>query len=351
MRYITGFTPYIVNNLYAGNVRKLINREGFDTIPIKKIFTNPIIFLKCKIINFNWFENIENRKQYALRSLLLTFLNLSHIKIIYTLHNRQPHNCKDNTLSIKMMKKLCRVSDAIVGLCPDTEAIVRELLPESVEKLHIIPHPNYIDNYDAHSNDLRQKYGFCQDDLVFMFFGFVSPYKNVELLIDTFNKLNMKKTRLFIVGRASTEEYKEMLIKRINGNQRITCDFRYISDDDVVSYYNTANIIVLPYHKTSSLNSGAVYLSFSLGKTVICPDIGTINALKDKSFVYDYSYENEQEHQSKLEEVIKKIYCDYNSNQNKVDDAGKKAFEYVKREHSDSLIAGLYGDLYRKILK
>lgn len=351
-RINTCYSPYIVNNLYATNIRNLINKNGYNTLPIKEVFKSPRKFFSCKIFNFNWFEKANDARQYYFKAILLSFLHMSGKKIIYTLHNKEPHNSRDTYWSRKLMVKLCKTSDKIVGLCPDTKEVVAGLYPNAVSKLVIIPHPNYIANYENESKaNLRDYFGFAKEDMVFLFMGFVSPYKNLELLIDIFNEMDNPRIKMLIAGKPCSREYEGQLENRINGNVNIKTDFRYIPDDEMVRYYNTSDIVVLPYHKTSSLNSGAAYLTFSLGKTVVCPDIGTINALKDKSFVYTYHYEDEAEHATELRKTIEKVCKDFMSDPESVHKKGLRAYQYVKQEHSDEIIGEAYDQLYGQVIK
>lgn len=349
---ITCYSPNIVNNLYAINVRRLLNEKGYKTLSLKDVLKNPELYYKCQIFNFNWFENVSNWKQYYAKSFLLWMLHSTGKCIIYTLHNKKPHDHGANQWSLKMMKKLCRISDRIVGLCPDTRDVVDSILPGASEKLEIIPHPNYISNYEnVQSSTLRDKYNFLEDDLVFLFIGFVSPYKNLELLINTFKKIKNPRIKLLIAGKPCDSKYQRELENKIGNSKNIRADFRYIPDDEMLSFYNTSNIIVLPYHKTSSLNSGAVYLTFSLGRTVICPDIGTINALGDKSFVYEYHYDDEEEHSKILREKILEVCADFEKNPNIIIEKGKAAYRYMAQENSDIMIADKYDQLYRSLIE
>jgi len=334
------------------NIRRLIQQQGYMTLPIRECLANPRTFLKCKVFNFNWYDSAATRFEYLRKKMLLGFLHMTGKKIIYTLHNKQPHNQTNSSYSVRLMKYMCRKADAIVGLCPDTQSVVRGIEPEALKKLRIIPHPSYIDNYDlSKMESLRERYKIADTDMVFLFIGSISPYKNVELLIDTFKKIKQDHIYLIIAGNPSNDEYRDELLKRISGAPNLLYDFRYIPDEEIEKFYNTADIVILPYHKTSSLNSGAVYLSFSLKKTVICPDIGTINALEDHSFVYDYHYDDEQEHAVQLETAIFRACADYENNPIIIREKGEHAYEYVATKHSDELISKLYGELYRDLIR
>lgn len=346
----TCFSPHIVNNPYALNVQRLINESGFEIVSIKKVFTNPYLFFECKIFNFNWYENINSKKEYYLHSCAIDILRVAGKKIVYTIHNKKPHD-SSNVWAIKLMRKMCQVADSIVGLCPDTLEVIKSISPGCENKLVVIPHPNYIYNYSADEcEDLRSTFGFSEDDLVLLFLGFISPYKNLELIIELIKSNELSNTKLLIAGKPCSDKYREDLTKLIGNTDKIKCDFRYIPDEEIVSYYRTCNVVILPYQKNSSLNSGAVYLSFSLKKTVICPDIGTINALSDKSFVYWYHYESDEEHTEQLRNKIIEVCDDYAENPQIVEQKGLRAFDYMNTIHNDEIIKGKYAKLYRSLL-
>ena len=221
-----------------------------------------------------------------------------------------------------------------------------------LEKFQLVYHPNYIYNY---KNEIKENYrvrlGIQSDDLVFLILGYISPYKNIEILIDIFSKVKDNNIKLLIAGKPCTDEYKKELFEKINDNKNIITDFRYIPDEEIASYYNTSDIVILPYNQESSLNSGAIYLSFSLNKTVICPEIGTIKALIDDSFVYSYNYKNENEHKNMLDLIISKVHNDFKENPNIIREKGLQAYDYVSKYHSDNEISEKYRAIYRSLIK
>lgn len=250
-----------------------------------------------------------------------------------------------------MMKQLCRVSDCIVGHCPETLDVIQQLAPGMEKKLCVIPHPNYIRNYeDVKAKNLRAKYGFEEKDLVMLHLSSIGAYKNIELLIDTVKEIANPRLKLLIAGKPASSEYGEALFRRIDGNERIKCDFRFIPDSEIPSFYRTCDLVALPYHKQSSLNSGSCYLAFSLRRTVICPDIGTIKALEDHSFVYEYSYQEEAEHAERFRQCIEQMLKGFEENSNILSQKGEAAFEYVSTYHADEIVQRKYKELYDRLL-
>ncbi len=350
MAILSVYVPNTVDNPYSYNIRRILKEHGIETIPLKNILRSVNAFRECKIINLNWYENVDSYKQYIIKRILLSFLSKSHIKIIYTLHNKKPHNGKYQNQSKKLMKKLCENSDAIIGLCTNTKEIVEEISEGCSKKVSIIPHPNYIKNYNV--GDKKKNYEIPDDATVFLFFGTISAYKNIEMLIDVFNNENIDENAyLLIVGGSGDNQYVEDILKRVGNNPRIITDFRYIPDEEISAVYGAADIVILPYSKESSLNSGALYLSFSLAKTVICPDIGSVIDIDDKSFVYHYNYENQEDHYNKLVDLINQVNIDRKEKKSILQEKGARAYKYVLETHSDEIIGASYDELYHRLIE
>ncbi|MDV4150303.1 glycosyltransferase family 4 protein [Clostridium sp. AL.422] len=356
-RIVSCYSVFNTGNLYSDNIKRLLKEQNIESMPIKKCLTDLKLFKECAIYNLNWYENINSDNDvknffiYHSKVLILKWLKLNKKKIIYTIHNKKPHNLKSDKYSIKMMNKLCEYSDVIVGLCPDTKEVIKGLGEKYLEKFQVVYHPNYISNYENEiKENYREKLGIQNNDLVFLILGYISPYKNIEILIDIFSKVKENNIKLLIAGKPCSDEYKKELVKKIDNNKNIITDFRYIPDEEMSSYYNTSDIVILPYNQESSLNSGAVYLSFSLKRTVICPEIGTITALMDDSFVYSYNYKDEKEHKNNLELIISKVQNDFKENQSIIREKGVQAYNYVDKYHSDSEISEKYGAIYSSLI-
>lgn len=348
---ITCYIPNVSNNQSVNKRKRLIREDGFEVLSMRQCLSNPLVFARCKIFHLNWVENIKSRGDYYKTAAFILLLKILNKKIIYTIHNKKPHSSNGSIWPEKMMCFACKKADAIVGLCSETKDIVMELDPESISKLHIIPHENYISEYKNNDqSNLRKKYGIPADDTVFLFLGSIAPYKNLEIIIDVFKSVANKNVWLLIGGKSVSKEYGDLIKKRIGDEKRIISDTRYIPESEIVSFYNTADIIILPYQKRISLNSGVVYLSFSLHKTVISSEIGSIKDLKDKSFIYSYDYDDEHEHASKLKAAIMHAINDRIQDDGIIKAKGDAAYEYVKKYHNDALIAKGYSDLYRSLL-
>jgi glycosyltransferase involved in cell wall biosynthesis len=55
----------------------------------------------------------------------------------------------------------------------------------------------------------------------------------------------------------------------------------FVSDDNVQTYMNAADVLVVP--RTAQLNSGLVYLGLSFGKIIVAPDMGNITEVIEQT--------------------------------------------------------------------
>lgn len=330
-------------NQYINIQEKAIKRAGVDvTYSLKELFSTDFLLL-------NWFETLGgNPKLDYLKKCIKIFLFvLLQKKIFWVVHNKQPHAKYSNDpsikLSVKLMKKLLKISSRIIILCDETLSVLNNLSKDDsfyCKKIYKIPHPNYIGVYPQ-SEDIKNT-----DGLNFLYVGQVNKYKNVDLLINVFNELQQENVFLTIAGNCKDNNYVTELKSTIK-NKNICCDFRFIPDEELVSYINKSDILVLPYSLESSLNSGTIFLAFSYGKTVISPLIGTLKEYgSNNSFFYAYEYDTFEEHGNQLGATIKKVLADYSANPELIRKKGMQAYNHVAEHNSLDTITALYNELF-----
>jgi glycosyltransferase involved in cell wall biosynthesis len=109
-----------------------------------------------------------------------------------------------------------------------------------------------------------------------LFFGVIRPFKGLEDLIMAFDALPedvIEKYWLTIVGE-TWEGWTEPtdLIERSRHRDRITFVNRYVSDEEVAQFFSGADVVVLPYHRSST--SGPLHIAMSCGLPVVVTSVG-----------------------------------------------------------------------------
>lgn len=108
-----------------------------------------------------------------------------------------------------------------------------------------------------------------------LFFGFVRPYKGVDVLLEALAQV--PGVRLTIVGEiwGSDKPYTE-LIDRLKLQDRVTIHRGYAPADELGTFINQADAVVLPYREgTASWN---VNLAHAYGTPVIATTVGSLAA-------------------------------------------------------------------------
>ncbi len=316
--------------------------------------------LDFQAVHLNWFEKIDGDTKIQMfqswlkKTWKLSSLKKKGVKIIATVHNRFPHDCQCPGLTTKLIRKISKTADALTILCDESYEAIHtmvgdELYAEIRPKIEKISHPNYLGVYRETQDDIRSRLGIPKDSFVFLFFGAVKPYKNVELVIETARHFENENVYFIIAGGTSGKGYKEEIESQAESCGNVKTMLEFISDDMIVPLIHASNILVLPYDLKSSLNSGTCVLSFSLKKNVICPRIGTIKELKNQ-VCYDYTYSSENEHLERLLEKSRAAYHDFVSDRESFENKANLLYDEMIRDNDARVIGRKYSTLYKNLV-
>lgn len=320
------------NNKYISILKDILKDCGITVLPFKK--KKEMFFLNRKVeyVYLNWYENISQSLFKTFTGIIiLLIIRLRKQKIIWTLHNKQVHDFKQKYSLFNYSRIIYYIlflwSDKIIihSLSSDSE-IQRYKLDfyKIKKKVYYIPHPNYIDEYGP----IQQS--SCKKVLSILFIGSIKKYKNIELLIDIVKGMPSDSVHLTIAGKPYSSLYASELQERVQGCANINISFDFIDDRKLPKYIANSDLLVLPYDIVSSLNSGTVFLAFSYKRSVICPQIATLEDFSKKDFL-TYCYKNDDEHKEQLR---------------------GKILEAIELKRNDSLIFEKWGkNMYNEVLK
>jgi len=213
----------------------------------------------CKIFHFQFFDlGILNL------SVLMLALFYKQKKVV-TLHDIESFSKSAN----KFVHKLCLY--LIDGIIVHNEFSKNQFLEKNKfeKRLAVIPHGNYLPFIKSlplslDSNKIR-----------LLFFGQIKDVKGLDVLLEAMSivKNSSSNYSLTIAGRPWKTEKESYLktISRLNLQNDIKTYFEYIKEEDVSSYYEKSDVIILPYKKI--YQSGVLLLSLSYGRTVIVSDL------------------------------------------------------------------------------
>ncbi len=305
------YLEQIVNALEQNEVC-IINKNEEKNILKKLVVLIRFIFNPDKrIVHWNWIENITQiptLKNKIKIKFLLVSVNILHIlgiKVCWTMHNSVPHNCTDITFAEHFIKQWTSKMDMIMVHCKYSMKLLTCKYAYDEKKVLFVPHGAYKTNSvnQSKKKELTHKYEIHANDIVFLYFGVISEYKNIPLLLETFHQIQNPNVKLILAGKIDKNMEKDMqnnIRLRCTQMPNVVLDERFIPEEEVSTIFSLCNIAILPYNKTSMQNSGAMIQAFSNAKPVIISEFGYVVDIREKSFVFSYDYNSPESEKRKL---------------------------------------------------
>lgn len=144
-------------------------------------------------------------------------------------------------------------------------------------RIHVIPAGNHLSSLPALPTrvDARQRLGLPQEAPLLLFFGQIKDVKGLDLLIEAMPSILGKHptARLLIAGRPWKTDFSryQALIEHNHVQEACITHIRYIPDDELPLYYQSCDLVSLPYRHI--YQSDVVLMAMSMGKAVLTSDI------------------------------------------------------------------------------
>ncbi|MBS2964713.1 glycosyltransferase [Actinocrinis puniceicyclus] len=138
------------------------------------------------------------------------------------------------------------------------------------ESAVVIPHAGY--DYLPSRPPLRDA---PQGVVNLLYFGVIRPFKGVEDLIAAVDLLGPDRSGFWLTLVGETWEGWDLpsrLIADSPHRDRITFVNRYVTDDEAAGYFAGADVVVLPYHRSSS--SGPLQIAMAAGLALVVTKVG-----------------------------------------------------------------------------
>lgn len=195
-------------------------------------------------------------------------------KVIGILHNVIPH--EGRFFDKPFTQYFLKAHDAYITMSEAVEEDLKKYEPHKPSTLR--PHPLY-DHFGEilDTSKSREKLKINTNLKTILFFGFIRDYKGLDLLIESFDKLD-DQYQLIIAGEVyGTFEKYQLLIDKNKNKERIYCFNNYISDNEVTNYFSAADVCLLPYKTATQSGVTAVSLHFEV--PLIATDVGGLKEL------------------------------------------------------------------------
>jgi glycosyltransferase involved in cell wall biosynthesis len=217
-------------------------------------------------------------------TLLNIFYKLKGKKIVYTAHNvnMKKRDGGDNFLNWFSLYFLYNFVDHIIV---HTRKMKEELCTDfrvRPERVTVIPFPlnDTVPSSDSiDSKKAKEILELNDKDFVLMFFGWIAPYKGLDILIDA-AKIVIERgypLKVLIAGEIKyLKEYWDLVEKKISAahiENSVIKRIEFIPDHEIEIYFKAADALALPYRFI--YQSGPLFLSYYFGLPVIATNVGS----------------------------------------------------------------------------
>lgn len=321
--------PYMdveANEMLRNTVDML--EEKYDVVGRMDPSLDLTSLLETRAIILNWAEQWITEEQKA---QILKYQEFG-TRIIWFFHNRTAHEQENVDKETDNMVWLADHSDYIAILSKSS----RQYVPgkeTNKDKVRYVPHVQYHSRVNARITEvLRNKYQIKEDEFVYCIFGLIRPYKNIEMAIKCFGRIQNDKTKLIIAGKPITEAYAQEIARLSEKLKNIITDFRFLSDMELDCLIELSDIVLMTYTGVSSMNSGVLIKAFSDARTVIAPAICMVNDIcEERDFIYRWQSEN-------VDAICSQMINAYTDGKEICRNKGKEAQTYLNENNSDTIV-------------
>lgn len=199
-------------------------------------------------------------------------------KVLFLCHNVIPHDA--GGIHLLLVKTLLRRGDFAVVHSEQEKRLVEGAAPCIRVIKHVHPIYDFFaagsarPDHELSLQSSRTNMRISNDKLVLLFFGFVRPYKGLDLLIHAMPIVRERLDAYLLIvgefweGRARFDE----MIAELGLAENVRLIDGYIPDDEVGLYFSAADIVVLPYREATQ--SGVIQIAYAFRKPVITTDVG-----------------------------------------------------------------------------
>ena len=193
------------------------------------------------------------------------------IRVIAITDNIIPHEKRPgDTMLTKYFVNSC---DAFIAM---SRSVADELTNLTSKPVTFTPHPVYdIFGTGITKKEARKKLGIPVGEKLILFFGFIRPYKGLDLLLNAMadEKVKKLKVKLVVAGEfyGDEEKYKS-IVQETNIGNNVIFHSAFIPKEEVKNFFCAADVVVQPYRNATQ--SGITQIAYHFERPMIVTNVG-----------------------------------------------------------------------------
>lgn len=190
-------------------------------------------------------------------------------RIAWTMHQVYPHELASRRLDRLGARVLAGSSDVLIAHDESTRAFAITELGDRARRTVIVPHGSYVGVYPpgAPREAVRARLRIAPGALVFLCFGHLRAYKDVEFLLGAFRRAELADAVLIVAGPVGDEQVATDVRRAAAEDPRIRPVLGFVPDDAVAELFGAADVAVVA--RNDGGTSGAIILGLSMGRPVV----------------------------------------------------------------------------------
>lgn len=299
-----------------------IKKNPFKAFKERRNFIKKASYSENEIVHFLYLDSIYKCP------FISNFINNRKNKYIGTLHW-----IPSDKLNKNLLKKISKKLEYIIV---HSEYLKFKLLENGINNVICIDYPSFITNRYVEKNNNKMIMISCV--------GGTRNDKGLDILIDSFKYIDdeVKEKIIFnICGKEQDIKYKDIQNEADKYNINIILKNKFLSDEEYENEIKKSDVILLPYKKIFTGNSGPMTDGIYMNKFILGPNDGNLGYLINK---YDLGLIFKQEDSKNLADKISNL----------VDINLKKNHKYAEELSVDKFIEKhkiIYTDIEEKMNK
>jgi glycosyltransferase involved in cell wall biosynthesis len=202
----------------------------------------------------------------------LAVARLLGYRVLWTVHQVYPHERGSRGTDRVAAVLLSRAAHALVVHDATTADQVGAELRWAADKVVLVPHGSYGGVYPTGRcrSEVRAELGLRETAVVFLAFGHVRGYKDLDVLLDGFAAAESSNLALVVAGLPLDGPSAELVSDRARSDSRIKPLLGFIPDEDVSELFGACDAAIVS--RGDGGTSGALILALSLGTPVVVAD-------------------------------------------------------------------------------
>ncbi len=295
-RTIASFPPVISQNPYQRLLYDHLENLGFRLEANGALKAGWLLRNRPRvgILHFHWAQNYYywldgprwTRRPLSWARLMLFGVRLAlaralGYRIAWTVHQVYPHESIDSRLDRAAGRLLAGGRSHLIAHDRATATTAERELGLPPESVAVVPHGSYAGMYGngRPREVVRAELGIEEDAFVFLSFGHVRAYKEINLLLSAFGAVDVPHATLLVAGLPLDSESADEAAAAAQANPRIKMLLGFVPDERVAELFQACDACV--FARGDGGTSGALILALSFARPVVVADVDAYRELAD----------------------------------------------------------------------